>query len=240
MRDVRAIILAGGKGVRLRPLTSVLPKPLVPLGDRPILEILMRRLGAFGLRDITLCTGYLSELIMAVCGDGSRYGLDIRYTSEDEPLGTAAPLARVEDLTPTVLVMNGDLLTTLDFEKMIAYHRAQEADFTIGVYRRDVRIDFGVVQSDDEGRFAGFIEKPTYHYEVSMGVNVIERSVIEGIDRDEYLDMPDLIQRVHDAGGRVALYREDCYWLDIGRMDDYEKAQEAFADMEDALLGRPA
>ncbi len=239
MQDIRAIILAGGKGVRLRPLTSVLPKPLVPLGDRPILEILMRRLGAFGLHDITLCTGYLSELIMAVCGDGSRYGLDIRYTSEDEPLGTAAPLARVEGLTQTVLVMNGDLLTTLDFERMIAYHRAQGADFTIGVYRRDVRIDFGVVQSDEEGRFAGFIEKPTYHYEVSMGVNVIERSVIEGIDRDEYLDMPDLIQRVHDGGGRVALYREDCYWLDIGRMDDYEKAQEVFAEMQDELLGKP-
>ncbi len=240
MQDIRAIILAGGKGVRLRPLTSVLPKPLVPLGERPILEILMRRLGAFGLRDITLCTGYLSELIMAVCGDGSRYGLDIRYTTEDEPLGTAAPLARVEDLSDTVIVMNGDLLTTLDFSKMIEFHRARKADFTIGVHRRDVRIDFGVVQSDDKGRFAGFIEKPTYHYEVSMGVNVIERSVIEGIARDEYLDMPDLIQRVHDDGGHVALYREDCYWLDIGRMDDYEKAQEVFAEMEDQLLGRPA
>jgi len=115
MDDVKGIILAGGKGVRLRPLTNVLPKPLVPLGEKPILEILLRRLASFGLHHVNLCTGYLSELIMAVCGDGSRYGLNISYSSENKPLGTAAPLARVADLTDTNLVMNGDLLTTLRF-----------------------------------------------------------------------------------------------------------------------------
>ncbi|KRT55040.1 sugar phosphate nucleotidyltransferase [endosymbiont of Ridgeia piscesae] len=235
--NVRAVILAGGKGMRLRPLTTVLPKPLVPLGNKPILEVLMRRLGSFGLKDISICTGYLAEIIMAVCGDGAKYDARISYSGEEKPLGTAAPLARIPDLPETVIVMNGDLLTTLDFGKMIEFHKAQQADFTIGVYKRDVKIDFGVVQSDDDGLFTGFIEKPTYHYEVSMGVNVINREVIAGIDPDEYLDMPDLIQRVHDQGGKVALYREDCYWLDIGRMDDYATAQEEFAGMEDQFLG---
>lgn len=236
-RNVRAVVLAGGRGVRLRPLTSVLPKPLVPLGDKSMLEILLRRLKAFGFSDVTICTGYLAELIMAVCGDGSAYGLNISYSSEDQPLGTAAPLARIKDLSDVVIVMNGDLLTTLDFDKMIDFHIRSNADFTIGVYQRDVRIDFGVVLSDEEGCFAGFNEKPTYHYEVSMGVNVINKDVIESIDPNQYLDMPDLIKRIHDRGGKVALYREDCYWLDIGRMDDYETAQEVYESMKDQLLG---
>ncbi len=237
-RETKAVILAGGKGTRLRPLTAVFPKPLVPLGNKPIIEILLRQLQGTGLTDVNICTGYLAELIMAVCGDGSKYGLNITYSSEDAPLGTAAPLAEIEGLTDPFIVMNGDLLTTLDFGKMVDYHESEQADITVGVYKRDVRIDFGVVDSDVDGRFQGFREKPTFHYEVSMGVNVIGKGAMQHIKQGEYLDMPDLVLKVHESGGKVALYREDdCYWLDIGRMDDYALAQQQFEQQEGMFLG---
>lgn len=235
--DVRAVILAGGRGTRLRPLTTVFPKPLVPLGDKPVLEILLRRLSNLGFRNVTLCTGYLHELIMAVVGDGSQYGLRVAYSHEQEQLGTAAPLAAVEDLTDPFIVMNGDLLTTLDFRNQLRYHHDTDADITVGVFRRDVKIDLGVVESDDEGRFHDFREKPVYHFEVSMGVNVLTQSVMRFIERGKYLDMPDLILRVHNAGGHVRCYRENCFWLDIGRMEDYATAQEQYEQNAAMFLG---
>jgi len=227
--EVRAIILAGGKGTRLRPLTAVFPKPLVPLGDRPILEILLSRLSKFGFKKVTLCTGYLAEMIQVVCGDGSRFGLEIEYSREEEPLGTVGPLTLLEDLTDPVIVMNGDLLTTLHFDKMLEFHEEEGADITIAAYRRDVKIDFGVILTDDLGNFMGFKEKPTFHFEVSMGVNVLSKEVIKSIAKGKYMDMPDLILKVHEQGGKVSCYREPgCFWLDIGRMDDYALAQEEF------------
>jgi NDP-sugar pyrophosphorylase family protein len=235
--QIRAVILAGGKGTRLRPLTAVFPKPLVPLGNRPIIEILLTRLANSGLRNVTLSTGYLAELIMAVCGDGSKYGLNITYSNEEEPLGTAAPLSLMKELTDPVIVMNGDLLTTLSFEKMLEFHDTEGADITIGCFKRDVNIDFGVVESNDRNEFVGFREKPTYHFEVSMGVNVISQAAREFIKPNQYLDMPDLILKVHQSGGKVSCYREDCYWLDIGRMDDYALAQEEFVENESKFLG---
>jgi NDP-sugar pyrophosphorylase family protein len=233
----RAVILAGGKGTRLRPLTAVFPKPLVPLGNRPIIEILLTRLANCGFQEVTLSTGYLAELIMAVCGDGSKYGLNITYSSEEEPLGTAAPLSLMRELTDPVIVMNGDLLTTLSFDKMLEFHNSEGADITIGCFKRDVNIDFGVVESNDRNEFVGFREKPTYHFEVSMGVNVISQAAREFIKPNQYLDMPDLILKVHQNGGKVSCYREDCYWLDIGRMDDYALAQEEFVENESKFLG---
>ncbi|MGQ9662694.1 MAG: sugar phosphate nucleotidyltransferase [Kiritimatiellia bacterium] len=235
--DVRVVILAGGRGTRLRPLTTVFPKPLVPLGDKPILEILLRRLSNLGFKNATLCTGYLHELIMAVVGDGSQYGLCVEYSYEEGQLGTAAPLAAVERLTDPFVVMNGDLLTTLDFRNQLRFHTDTGADITIGVFRRDVKIDLGVVESDEQGRFCDFREKPTYHFEVSMGVNVLNLSVLRFIERGKYLDMPDLILRVHKAGGRVYCYREDCFWLDIGRMEDYAIAQEHYERNAATFLG---
>ncbi len=233
----KAVILAGGKGTRLRPLTAVFPKPLVPLGNKPILEILLRRLKNFGLTNITLCTGYLSEMIKIMCGDGSRYGLKISYTNEEEPLGTAGPLGYIEDMTDPIIVMNGDLLTTLDFNKMLDYHGTQKADMTIAVFKRDVKIDFGVIERSESGDFVGFREKPTFHFEVSMGVNIIGREAQKLITPGKYLDMPDLVLAVHRKGGKVACYQEDCFWLDIGRMDDYAMAQEQFEKNEHMFLG---
>lgn len=236
MNDVRAVILAGGKGTRLRPLTAVFPKPLVPLGNKPIIEILLTRLASSGIRKVTLCTGYLAELIKAVCGDGSKWDLEIDYVGEEEPLGTAGPLANIENSTDPLLVMNGDLLTTLNFRDMVEHHRSEEADFTVGVFPREVKIDFGVVELDEENRFQRYNEKPTFHYDVSMGVNVIGRAALERIEKGRYLDIPDLVVDVHQSGGRVSCFRQECRWLDIGRMDDYALAQEEFQRDERAFL----
>lgn len=225
---VRVALLAGGKGARLRPLTTVFPKPLVPLGDKPVLEILLRRLVAEGFRNVTLCTGHLSELIMAVCGDGSRYGLKLSYVHEEVPLGTAGPLALIENMSDPFLVMNGDLLTTLRFSRLLDHHLGTGAEATISLYKRDVNIDFGVIETDPQGLFARYVEKPTYHFEVSMGVYVMNRSVLRHLERGRPADMPWLVSTVAGAGGKVACYREPCYWLDIGRMDDYALAQEQF------------
>lgn len=235
-REIKVVVLTGGKGTRLRPLTAVFPKPLVPLGNRPILEILLLRLAAFGFRDITLCTGHLSELLMAVFGDGSKLGLSLTYSHEETPLGTAGPLALLNDLTDPFIVMNGDLLTTLKFPKMVQYHLDQGADVTIGLYPREVHIDFGVIERTKEGQFTGYVEKPTYQYEVSMGVNVLKPRVLEQVQAGSRMDMPDLVKKVHASGGRVCCYREDCFWLDIGRMDDYALAQEKFAENQEMLL----
>jgi len=235
-QNVRAVILAGGKGTRLKPLTAVFPKPLVPLGNRSVLEILLRRLSLFGFRDVTICTGYLAELVMAVCGNGSRFDLNIKYYREDSPLGTAGPLGLIGNLSDPFVVMNGDLLTTLDFRKIVSFHVKRGADITIAVFRREIKIDFGVVETDGSDIFRGFREKPTFHFDVSMGVNVLSRSVLTYVKSGKYLDMPDLILKVHKDGGKVCCYREDCYWLDIGRMDDYALAQEQFSKNEKMFL----
>lgn len=227
--DVSVVVLAGGKGTRLHPLTAILPKPLVPLGDRPVLEILLRRLARSGFRKVHMCTGHLAELIMAVFGDGSSLGLSIEYTREQEPLGTAGPLTLLEGLTDPVLVVNGDLLTTLDFAKLLEFHTTQGAAATISLFPRDVCIDFGVIECSVGGDFAAYVEKPRFHYEVSMGINVLSRKALELLLKGERRDLPDLISSVHARGLKVACYREQCAWLDIGRMEDYAQAQELFA-----------
>ena len=235
--DVDTVILAGGRGTRLRPLTAVFPKPLVPLGERPIIEILLSRLASSGFKKVTLCNGYLAELLVAVCGDGSKFGLSIDYVREQSPLGTAGPLSLIDAKSDPVLIMNGDLLTTLDFGNMLNVHLKSGADVTIALHKRDVPIDFGVIDSDADGLFNGYREKPVFNFEVSMGVYILSREVVRTIEPDQYLDMPDLIRSVHDNGGKVGCYRQDCFWLDIGRMDDYAKAQEEFTQNESLFLG---
>ena len=234
--NTKVVILAGGKGTRLRPLTAVFPKPLVPVGDLPILEILLAKLRNHDLREAVISTGYLAELIMALCGDGSKYGMTLTYIKEESPLGTAGPLSLVKDRLSNFIVMNGDLLTTLNFSNMIEYHTEQGADITIGIQEREVKIDFGVVDTRN-GLFEGFREKPTLNYDVSMGVNVLSQNVLSELREGEYLDMPELILKIHAAGGKVCCYREDCYWLDIGRMDDYAQAQADFNENPALFLG---
>lgn len=234
--DVTVAILAGGEGTRLRPLTTVFPKPLVPLGDKPIIEVLLRQLASHGFSRVTLCTGYLSELIVAVCGDGSPLGLTISYVKEPQRLGTAGPLTLVEGLSDPFFVMNGDLLTTLDFGAMLQHHVSSGAAATIAVTPRAVPIEFGLVESDAEGRFIQYKEKPTFRFEVSMGAYVLSRRALAHVEPGTRCDMPELITRLQASGEPVSCYRTDCYWLDIGRLEDYGVAQEHYAQDQARFL----
>jgi len=200
----------------------------MPVDEKPILEIVIRQLARHGFRDITLAVGYLAELIMAVCGEGQRYGVRLTYSHEETPLGTAGPIALVPDLNETFLVMNGDLLCNLDFSTMLAYHRERAAVATLAAFRREVQVDLGVVEADRDGWLTKYVEKPRFNYSVSTGIYLFEPSVLEFIPRGKKLDLPDLISMLTGSGHKVNVYPFEGYWLDIGRPDDYEKAIEEF------------
>lgn len=225
---MRAILLAGGKGTRLQPFTAVFPKPLVPLDDVPVIELLVQQLAAHGMTELTVVTGHLAELIQAFLGDGSRLGVRIDYFKEQKPLDTAGCLGLVDPGREPFLVMNGDLLTTLDFGRLVAFHRSQKPMATIATYQRKVKIDLGVLHIDDQGRLTDYIEKPTYDFAVSMGVYCFDPAVCRFIKPGERVSMPELMLRLRDAGQPICCYQEDCYWLDIGRPDDYARAIEDF------------
>jgi NDP-sugar pyrophosphorylase family protein len=236
MQDVRAVILAGGKGTRLRPYATSFPKPLMPIGDMPILEIVLRQLKWFGFRKITLSVNHLAELIRTFCGDGTKWGLELSYCMEDQPLGTAGSLGLVENLTDPFLVMNGDLLTTLDYGALVHSHAHSGACATIGVFPREVKIDFGVLELDEQGRLVAYKEKPRFEYLVSMGVNVFSLAALDFIPRGQRLDIPTLMMTLKAAGRVVSTFRSACEWLDIGRPDDYEEATEHFEKARDQYL----
>ncbi len=236
---VKAIVMAGGKGARLQPYSALLPKPLMPLGDMPVLELLLRQLRRAGTDEVFLAVNHLRHLIEAFFGDGSRFGLKIHYSIEDRPLGTAGPIAAVLDqLGDEFLVTNGDLLTTLDIGAMIQSHRETGADATIGVYPREVKIDFGLVEVDAEMRMTAYLEKPSYHHLVSMGIYVLNAvPVRECVQPAMHLDMPDLLRRMRETGGDVRCFRSECFWLDIGRPDDFARAQEMYEKDPGLFLG---
>ncbi|MDE2292039.1 MAG: NTP transferase domain-containing protein [Elusimicrobia bacterium] len=225
----QAIILAGGRGTRLRPFTATLPKPLVPVGDRPIIEIVLRQLRHFGFTDIVIATGHLAELIEAFCGDGRRWGVRLRYVREERPLGTSGALRMVRGLQPDFLTINGDILTTLDFGRLFARHVESGAAATLGVCVRRTLVDFGVLRLDGSDRLRDYVEKPTLRHLVSMGVNVFSRKALSLIRPGEALGIPDFVTRIAASGGRVVGFRNAADWLDIGRPSDYELAQEIFS-----------
>lgn len=225
---MKAVILAGGKGHRLAPYTTIFPKPLMPIDDVPILEIVIRQLKQAGFDAITMAVGHLAELLMAYFGDGSKFDLHIRYSREERPLGTAGPLSLVEGLEEPFLVMNGDLLTTLDYQAMWEYHAGNGAIATLATFQRNVQIDLGVIETDEQHWVRGYIEKPTYHYQVSTGIYIFEPAVLEYIPKNKRLDLPDLILKLLATGQRVAAYSFEGLWLDIGRPDDYERAVMEF------------
>jgi NDP-mannose synthase len=233
---VRAVVLAGGRGARLTPYTSVLPKPLMPIGDRAILEIVIKQLSRCGIADVTLCVGYLSHLIEAVMGDGTAHGVDISYVREDQALGTAAPLRLIEGLDQPFIAMNGDVLTTLDYGELLRHHRQAGSILTIAVRERPIKIDYGVLHlrpNAHRNEVRRYEEKPVMTSTVSMGIYVLESAALAYIPDDGYFDFPDLVQRLLQAGEPIEAYRYDGLWFDIGQHDDYEAAVAAW-------LGDPA
>lgn len=233
---MRAVVLAGGKGTRLAPYTTVFPKPLMPIDGMPILEVVIRQLRAHGFDRITLAVGYLASLIEAYFGDGTRFGVSIDYSHEKEPLGTAGPLRLVVDLDETFLVMNGDLLTTLDFGEMLSFHRGKKCDATLGLFSREVKIDLGVIEADGDGTVRDYIEKPTFNYDVSTGIYIMEPTVLGYVPPDGKFDLPDLVRALMRNRRKVMGYRFTGRWLDIGRHDDYAGAVEAFQAHRDKFL----
>ena len=237
-KGLRTVILAGGKGVRLEPFTINFPKPLVPLGDTPIIEILVRRLLAFGLTDVTLTLGHLAGLIKTYFHHRQELSsqLTLRFVEEDEPTGTAGSLALVSGLKDTFLVMNGDLLTDLDFDQLVSFHRCEKAALTIAAHRRTVKHDFGVLEIGDNHRVIGYFEKPEYQHDVSMGIYVYEPAVLGFIEPGKYLDFPDLVLMLIRAGQRVCAWPYEGLWLDIGRPSDYAQAQQLFEERRGTFL----
>ncbi len=224
----RAIILAGGKGTRLRPYTVALPKPLVPVGDTPILEIVIRQLARHGFDHITMAVNHQAEIIKAFFQDGSKWGLRIDYSLEDRPLSTMAPLKLVRDLPAHFLVMNGDILTDLDYAAFHDDHVERDGIFTISSYLREELIDYGVLDTDATGRLVGFREKPRHAYQVSMGVYMVSRRVLDEIPDGVPFGFDHLMHSLIGSSMPPDIRLHEGYWLDIGRPDDYARAVEEY------------
>ena len=221
---MRAVILAGGLGTRLRPYTTIIPKPLVPVGDRPILEHIIGRLGAAGVTKVDLAVSHLGELIQVYFSQAAILpeGLEVDFHWEDEPLGTAGALRTVPELEETFIAMNGDILTTLDYADLVAFHREQGATLTIATHSKKVDIDLGVIETRSS-EVVGYREKPTLDYDVSMGIYVYEPRALEFLP-EGVCQFPDLVLRLLDAGEPVAAYRSEADWYDIGTIGEYERA----------------
>ncbi|KAF2989734.1 sugar phosphate nucleotidyltransferase [Methylocystis sp. MJC1] len=235
----QAVVMAGGKGTRLYPYSAHFPKPLIPLGDMPILELLLRRLKFAGVADIVLAVGHLRHLIEAYFGDGASLGVNIRYKGEDYPLGTAGALgAIVDELDGDFFVTNGDLLTTLDLDGMVRQHRETGADASVGVFQRNVKHEFGLVEVDGERRMIAYYEKPQDSYLISMGIYILNANAVRPhLQANEHLDMPQLLLRMQMAGKDIRCFQDDCVWLDIGRPDDFALAQKMFEKDRQLFLG---
>lgn len=229
--------MAGGRGRRLLPYTWVLPKPLMPIGDMPVLELLLRQLAYYEITEVTLAVGYRAEYIQAFIGNGAKFGLDVRYSLETQPLGTAGPLGLIEGLDSTFLIMNGDLLTSLNFRQLLDYHLAQKAVATIATYPQKVQVSLGVLETDSENRVINWLEKPTYDFRVSMGISALEPEALASLVPGVYLDLPDLIRQLMSEQHKVITYPfSSGYWLDIGRPEDYEKALNEIDTIMPVLL----
>jgi NDP-sugar pyrophosphorylase family protein len=232
----RAIILAGGKGTRLRPYTVVLPKPLMPLGEYSILEIVIRQLVASGFSHITLAVNHQAELIKAFFGDGSKWNVKIDYSLEDKPLSTMGPLKLISELPEDFLVMNGDILTDIDYDKFFKQHVNRKSIFTIASYKRSHKMEYGVLEVNDKSELNGFTEKPSYHFHVSMGIYMLNRKVLEYIPENIKFGFDDLMYSLIEKQNYPFVDNFTGYWKDIGRPDDYMEAIDDFESMKDKIL----
>jgi NDP-sugar pyrophosphorylase family protein len=233
----RAVILAGGKGTRLRPYTVVLPKPLMPIGEFPILEVIVKQLAAAGFDHITMAVNHQAEIIKAFFMDGSKWGIRIDYSLEDQPLGTMGPLKLIADLPAHFLVMNGDILTDLDFAAFHDAHLNDDEVFTISSHVREQVVDYGVLETSD-GLLQGLREKPRMYYEVSMGVYMMSRTALDYVPEERAYGFDHLMHDLIAAKQPVKVRKFDGYWLDIGRPDDYVAAIEIFEKSSSTFLER--
>jgi NDP-sugar pyrophosphorylase family protein len=232
---MRAVILAGGKGTRLLPFTKVFPKPLVPVGDKPILDTILRQLKYFGFTHITLAVGHKAELIQTYIRNGAQYGLTIDYVFEEAPLGTVGPLAQIPGLESSFLLMNGDLITNLNYRELVAYHQCHGALATIGTYQKQFKIELGIIHNNGDAAIIDYVEKPIQIFNVSMGIYVFDAQVLKYIDPGKYLDFPDLVKRLIGNQEKVISYPFEGYWLDIGNHSDYERALEEYDTIKGEL-----
>lgn len=233
---MKAVIQCGGKGTRLRPHTSVLPKPLMPIGARPVLELVLKWLRRNGIREVFVTTGYLGHLIRSVCGDGDQWNMRITYTQEIEPLGTIGPLSLLRDqLDAPFLVLNGDVLTDLNLNQFINSHRKRNAAITIATATRTMKMDFGVIDETD-GRVNGFREKPDVSHLVSMGIYCMNPTVLERVPSGVPFGFDDLMLQMLDDGDAVNVFKHNGLWLDIGRVEDFLKAQDVGWDEQSPVV----
>jgi NDP-sugar pyrophosphorylase family protein len=233
---MKVVILAGGKGKRLEPYSTILPKPLLPIGDSPILEVIIRQLKSYGLKDIVLACGYLGNLIEAYFGGGKKFGAKINYNFETKPLGTVGALPFIPGLNHTFLAMNGDILTTLDFSKFLKYHKSKNSLATIAVKPREMMVDFGVAEFDDLKHLVQYTEKPTLRYTVSMGIYAFEPEVLNFIPKGKKLDFPNLMNILLKKRKKISVYNSNDFWLDLGRPEDYKKGIEEFERIKDKIF----
>jgi dTDP-glucose pyrophosphorylase len=226
---VQAVIMAGGLGVRLRPLTEELPKPMLPVGDRPLMEIMVQQLRTAGIRHVNVTVHHKPEKITEHFGDGREFGVNITYLTEDRPLGTAGALGMMEPPQETVLVINGDILTQVDFRAMLAYHHEHHADLTVAVQQHDLQVPYGIIEC--EGTFVRRLsEKPTLKFLVNAGIYLLEPTVYRFIPNGERYDMTDLIQRLLNEGCQVVAFPIREYWMDIGQHADYQQVKDHARD----------
>lgn len=231
-----AVILAGGQGTRLKPLSTDLPKALVKIGDRPIIEYLLLRMKKNGIKQINLAVNHKAEMIENVLGDGERFGLDIKYSRESIPLSTVAPLKLIDNLDENFIVANGDILSDINFEELFKYHCQSSAGVTVATYKRTHNVDFGVLTTDENNKVVKFIEKPTFDYQVSMGIYVFSRSILEMVPENQAFGFDDLMFKMLEQGMEINSYLFDGFWLDIGRVEDYLIAQRDIKKIESLIL----
>ena len=223
--DLSAVIMAGGYGKRLLPLTEQVPKPMLPVGDKPLLERTIQQLRRSGIRDISLTTHYLPESIVEYFGDGSAFGVRLNYLKEDYPLGTAGGIKLMKRIDNPFIVINGDIITGVPFQEMLNFHRKHHASLTVGVRKYEVAVPFGVVDLE-EVRVSSIREKPSFNFFINAGIYLLEPDVHDFIPPEQRFDMTELIQRLIEAGKVVVSFPIMEYWLDVGRHEDYAKAQE--------------
>jgi len=238
---IQAVLMAGGKGTRLRPFTNILPKPLVPIGEISTLELVLRQLQFYGFKKIIISVGYKAELIMAVISDGSRFKLDISYHNESKPLGTLGALPLIENLEDNFLVMNGDICTNMNFMELYENHIKSGAKATIGAYARQERVEFGVLKLDkSRKKVIGFQEKPIHDLAVAMGVNVYHKSIVDFIPKNEFFGFDDLMYKMLETNINLRYYLFEGLWHDIGKLDDYEVMLQDFKNNPKAYLPQGA